>query len=182
MGHERGETCGNGGCSAAGAADLEVPATQLDHALRLAALGFWVFPLIEMGKTPAIDGWQKAATRDATEIRRMWTCPVTGWTHAYNVGIFTSRYANDKALLVVDVDVKGDKRGDLSVIELEIEGFDFGDPVVALTPTGGQHLLYVVDEPVSNRADVRHGLDIRSRGGYVVGAGSVVEAGTYRWR
>lgn len=144
-------------------------------------MGFWVFPLVGMGKTPAFDGWQNAATRDRDAIQRMWTCPVTGWSLAYNVGIFTTKFGDGHALLVVDVDVKDGKPGDASVLELELKGFDLGSPLVALTPTGGRHLFYVVDAPVRQRAGLLPGVDIRSRGGYVVGAGSVVPAGVYVW-
>ena len=37
---------------------------MLDHALALAAQGFWVFPLRVNGKTPLSTGWQDQATRD----------------------------------------------------------------------------------------------------------------------
>jgi len=43
--------------------------TKLENALALAARGFYVFPLIPEGKTPAMDGWQRKATRDADKVR-----------------------------------------------------------------------------------------------------------------
>ena len=44
--------------------------TLLDHALALAAAGFFVFPLEAGTKVPAIDAYPKRATRDPGQIRR----------------------------------------------------------------------------------------------------------------
>ena len=67
--------------------------TLLDHALALAAAGFFVFPLEAGTKVPAIDAYPKRATRDQEQIRRWWTCPVMGTLRPYNIGISTDRWA-----------------------------------------------------------------------------------------
>lgn len=148
--------------------------SMLGHALALAARGFHVFPLKVRGKTPAHDGWQDEATTDPAKIAAMWEGA------GYNVGIFTSKFGPDRALLVVDVDNKGEKNGDEQLLRLEMGGNDFPSTYTQSTPSGGRHLVYVVDDPVKQGANVlASGLDTRSRGGYIVGAGSVLGSGAY---
>ena len=148
-------------------------------ALALAKLGFWVFPCLANDKRPAVKGWQKWATRDEAEIDAYWSAHP-----AHNVGVPTDRFGYDGgALLVVDVDNKGTKRGDNELVRLELEGFEMPDTAVARTPTGGSHHFFRVGVAVRQGADVLGpGLDIRSRGGYVVGAGSVIDGRSYLWR
>lgn len=152
----------------------------VEQALALAEQGFHVFPLIENSKLPLIEKWQDRATRDAEQIRRWWLDPVMGWDQGYNIGICTTRFGDNEALIVVDVDNKNGKNGDEETIRLELEGFEFPHTRAQGTPTGGRHLVYRHPEPVRQGANVLgDGLDIRSRGGFIVGAGSTVEAGTY---
>lgn len=148
---------------------------RLESALRLAANGFFVFPLYPGGKTPAHKGWQDEATRDHIQIRAWFE------HNDFNVGVFTGKYGDgSKALLVVDIDNKGAKRGDDELIRLELEGLDLPATRETTTPTGGRHLYFEVDEPVKQGANVlAQGLDIRSRGGFVVGPGSVTKDGAY---
>lgn len=152
----------------------------VEQALALAAQGFHVFPVIEGQKLPAIEAWQNRATTDPEQIRRWWLDPVMGWDQGFNIGICTTRYGADEALLVVDVDNKNGKRGDDELITLELAGCTFPVTRTQSTPTGGRHLVYRCARPVRQGADVLgSGLDIRSRGGFIVGAGSEVDAGTY---
>ena len=151
-------------------------------ALSLAKLGFHVFPLEPLSKVPAIDGYPVKATRDPEQIKRWWTCPVTGFPLDRNIAISTTRFGDDMALLVVDVDNKGEKRGDEVLLALELE-HDVPATWEAVTPTGGRHLIYVVDRPVKQGVNVLgDGLDVRSYGGYIVAPGSVTEKGEYRWK
>lgn len=152
--------------------------SKLDHALALAAKGFWVFPLQANGKKPPKDmHFKELATRDPAAIAAMFG------DKDFNVGIYTGKFGDDGgALCVVDVDNKGTKRGDDALIKLELEGFELPDTAMAETPTGGSHLFFSVGVAVRQGANVLgDGLDIRSRGGYVVGAGSTIEGKTYRW-
>lgn len=152
--------------------------SKLDHALALAAKGFWVFPLKSGEKTPAHKGWQREATRDPVMLNAWFLDPVTD----FNIGIYTGKFGDDGALCVVDVDNKGTKRGDDALIKLELEGFELPDTASARTPTGGSHLFFRVAVPVRQGADVLGpGLDIRSRGGYVVGCGSTIDGRAYSW-
>ncbi|HSH42636.1 MAG TPA: bifunctional DNA primase/polymerase [Arenicellales bacterium] len=150
--------------------------TMLQHALDLAGVGFHVFPLRSGGKKPAITGWPKRATTDPAQIEQWWS------GRSLNIGIATERFGDGQALVVVDIDNKNGKCGDETVLALELEGLDLPPTWQVLTPTGGRHLYYVVDEPVKQGAEVLGpGVDIRSRGGYVVAPGSVVEQGEYVW-
>ena len=159
------------------------PNAKLDWALWWANLGFSVFPLIPDGKLPLIDGWQHRATQDAQRIKDWWTCPVMGTPQDYNVGILTSQFSTESALWVVDVDNKGAKQGDHEILKLEMEGKEFPPTLEQSTPTGGRHLIYLVDRAVRSGANVlAPGLDIRSDGGFIVGAGSETERGRYEIR
>lgn len=144
---------------------------MLKHASALAARGFRVFPLEDNGKRPRIKNWPKLATRDPETIRSWWT----QWPNA-NIGIA----AEPSGLLVLDVDNKGDKRGSEEILKLEVEGLELPTTYEQKTPTGGVHYVYRTPSPVQSKVNaLARGLDIKSAGGYVVGAGSVVPAGTY---
>ena len=149
----------------------------LDHALALASQGFHVFPLATGEKAPPkITDFPNVATRTEAVIRGWWG----QWPDA-NVGISTTHFQDDAALLVVDVDNKGGKDGASELLRLELDGWELPDTYRCDTPTGGWHLFYRVVTPVRQGADVlAPGLDVRSRGGYCVGSGSVVAAGLYR--
>lgn len=154
--------------------------SKLYHALALAGQGFHVFPLVPGSKLPLIDEYPTRATRDPDQIRRWWTCPITGLVHDYNVAISTTRFQDDAALLVVDVDNKGAKHGDDQIEALKSEGLVLPPTRETRTPTGGRHLFYRVPTPLRQGANVLGpGVDTRSFGGYVVGVGSSVDAGDY---
>jgi len=158
--------------------------SKLDWALALADLGFHVFP-IEAGvkSPPHIDDFPGKASRDPVQIQRWWTDPVMGWDQDYNVGISTSRFGSDEALLVVDVDNKGDKHGDETLSRLQAEGRVFPDTLEVGTPTGGRHLIYRTPVAVrQSTGQIGDGIDIRSFGGYCVGAGSELPTGSYHIR
>lgn len=148
--------------------------TKLDHALALAAAGFWVFPIKPNAKTPVAKGWQMSATRAPSDIRAMWA------EAPYNIGIYTGKFRDDEALLVVDVDTKAGKNGATSLLALEFAGDDLPDTREHATASGGRHLLYSVREPVRQGTDILgNGLDTRSRGGYVVAPGSAIGGKVY---
>lgn len=151
--------------------------TFLEHALSLARQGFYVFPIAAGKKTPPkLKDWQMHATRDDEHITTWWS---SIWSDC-NVGVCTTRYGSDTALVVVDVDNKGSKRGDDEIIRLEFDGFEFPATYEQTTPTGGRHLVYSCETPVKQGANVLGpGLDIRSRGGYIVGAGSSLKGLLY---
>ena len=147
--------------------------TPLEHALSLALRGFWVFPLQIGQKVPLHKGWQDEATRDPARIAKWFRKP-------YNVGIFTGKFQDDKALCVVDIDDKGVKHGSETLLALEFEGKDFPPTCEHTTPSGGRHLIYICDGPLRQGTDVLgSGLDIRSRGGLILGPGSEIDGKPY---
>ena len=152
--------------------------SALASALKLAALGFFIFPITPGRKDPpALKGWQEAATRSPAQIEEWWFLDPD-----FNIGIFTGRFGEGgQALLVVDIDKKGVKNGYEELLRLELEGRELPQTRSHSTPSGGRHLFFVVPTPVRQGANViGPGLDIRSRGGYVVAPGSCITgAGIY---
>lgn len=149
--------------------------SKLDHALALAEQGFHVFPCAANGKVPLIRDFPTRATRDPEQILR-WFAGADR-----NIGVSTSRFGENDALVVVDVDNKGGKDGDARVLALELEGYALPATLEQETPSGGRHLVYVVPRPLRQGVDVLGaGLDIRSRGGYIVGPGSTIDGRAYR--
>lgn len=149
--------------------------TKLEHALALAEQGFWIFPIQSNAKFPPVfSGWQEGATRDSAVIQSIWQ------GRDYNIGISTSRFREDEALVVVDVDKGEKKNGESSLLWLELEGWELPDTATQSTPRGGRHLIYSCAAPVRQGTSVLGpGLDIRSRGGYIVGSGSTIDDGGY---
>ena len=150
--------------------------TKQEWALKHALLGFHVFRIVRDGKTPREAGWQAEATRDPATIRKLWS----GKDADCNIGAFTSKWNDGKALLVVDVDNKNGKNGDDTMFSLDMGDFPFPTTFENRTPTGGRHVVYSCDKPVKQGAQVLgDGLDIRSRGGYIVMAGSTINGKPY---
>lgn len=152
----------------------------MDKAIELAKQGFYVFPIKENSKEPAITAWQHKATRDEEQIKRWWFDPVLQIQRTYNIGISTAKFGKEESLVVVDVDNKDSKSGSDTLFELELDGKELPKTLSQKTPTGGYHYIYKSKEPVKQGADVLgSGLDIRSRGGYIVAAGSQIDGKFY---
>ncbi|MGW6210911.1 bifunctional DNA primase/polymerase [Streptomyces sp. NPDC055109] len=165
---------------------------QLASALDAASREWHVFPLIPGDKRPAVRDWENRATTDRERITRC-------WTHApYNVGIATG----PSGLVVVDLDTpKGPDDtppaawaahgvtdgADVLAVLCERHGHPFpADTHTVRTGRDGQHLYFAAPdgEELRNTAgDSARGLgwkvDTRAAGGYVVGAGSTVNARPY---
>lgn len=164
--------------------------TPVEKALALAAEKFHVFPLQVGGKLPAIEDFPNKATRDPAVIRQLW-CAEIGtdpmWHHQYNVGIYTGRFGDPRedgsfdSLVCLDVDRKNGKDGLIPLKALREATPGLVPPTyVQTTPTGGYHYVYRTSEHVKNSVGkIGVGLDVRGVGGFIVGAGSIVEAGTY---
>ena len=147
---------------------------QSEFALLLAANGFAVFPCAENGKLPSIKDFPNRATTDPKQVETWWN------GRPKNIGISTSHFAADQALVVVDVDVKHGKRGDITLLGLELEGFELPSTFTVSTPSGGSHYYYRVPTALRQGTDtLGSGIDTRSRGGYVLAPGSVVDGKTY---
>lgn len=147
---------------------------QSEFAVLLAQSGFHTFPCAVGGKLPAIKDYPNKATTDPVKVEAWWNGKPS------NIGISTSRFAADEALIVVDVDVKKKKRGDLSLLQLELEGFELPSTFTVSTPSGGRHLYYRTPKALRQGVDtLGSGIDTRSLGGYVLGPGSVIDGKEY---
>lgn len=154
--------------------------SQLQSAINLAKKGFHVFPLSPNSKLPAIDDYPNRASRDPEQLRKWWIDPVLEIEQPFNVGISTTKFADDEALVVIDVDNKGQKRGDEEILRLEFDGFELPSTFEQTTPTGGRHLVYRSKQAFKQGVNILgKGLDVRAKGGYIVGAGSYIEGKQY---
>ena len=150
---------------------------MLDAALAYGARGWQVFPCRPRAKTPLTTDGFKSATTDEGTIRAWWSSTPTA-----NVGIATGA----SGLLLLDVDIDDDVRGDLSLIELEQRCDRLPDTLVCWTPRGcGFHLYYAlppgVEVPCST-GRLGPGLDVRSTGGYTIAPPSIHPNGDrYLW-
>ena len=144
---------------------------MIDYALHYAKQGWPVFPL--NGKKPAIPRERGGrgchdATLDLNRIEEWWR----EYPEA-NIGIGTGRRSG---LLVVDVDPRKTQAWLDSLHSLALP-----PTFTVKTWSGGWHLYFRFsgDERISIGTDLLPGIDWRGNGGYVVGAGSVVEGVRY---
>jgi hypothetical protein len=150
-------------------------------ALGLAARGWSVFPLQPRRKVPSVHDWEAQATTDPAAIQRVWGR--RGW----NIGVA----CGPSNLVVVDLDgaddhgVDGSLRHGRQALVLLAAAADQivpSDTFSVLTPKG-QHLYFEAPLGVEVRntaGRLAQKVDTRARGGYVVGAGSVVDGQVYR--
>ena len=148
---------------------------RLEAALALAARGFHVFPCEPNGKLPIIKDYPNRASRDPEQIQ-LW---FSGRPN--NIGISTTRFGEDQALVVVDIDNKKGKHGDATILDLELQGCELPPSLEQETPSGGRHIIYTAAHPCRQGVNVLgDGLDVRSRGGYIIGPGSEIDGRVYR--
>jgi len=139
-------------------------ATPVAAALYWAERGFPVFPwhLRDGQKIPCIKAWEQCATCDPQEINRLWgRFPKSG------VGSPPHRSGH----FVLDVDNKGDKCGDLSLLQLEAEHAPLPETMETITRSGGRHLWFK-GEALNSVSRLGPGLDIRGKGGWAAMPGS----------
>ena len=148
---------------------------QLALALRLAALGWKVFPC-NADKTPRLRSGFKAATNDP-EVIQSWAAKWSGGL----VGVACS----PSGFFAVDIDNKNGVDGGQSWQDLvETRGAGVGVPVVPMqtTPSGGAHLLFSwpagMDSKGTNKAEaLGSGLDLRTDGYICTGQGYTWQPG-----
>jgi hypothetical protein len=156
--------------------DFQAPssAAAVDWALAYAAAGMAVFPVGANG-IPALSRAEggrgfKDATTDPDQIKIWWK----RWPHA------EIAWAVPAGVVVVDLDVKKGKRGPKDFFDREKVEPATVDTPIAVTPSGGLHLVFD-DRGNPYRNDVAidgTGIDLRSAGlGYIV----LPRAGNGRW-
>ncbi|TCC10909.1 bifunctional DNA primase/polymerase [Kribbella soli] len=159
----------------------------LTAALAASERGWHVFPLQPNGKHPAVKDWENRATTNAGRIQRCWSAG------PYGVGIA----CGPSGLVVVDLDKA--KPGQVTPEAWRQPGITSGADVLASladkagqpypctthtvrTGRAGEHLYFTA--PVGTELRNTQGrlgwlVDTRAHGGYVVGAGSLVDGRLY---
>lgn len=142
---------------------------NIDYALRYAAMGWAVLPLVPGQKMPACEHGVNDATTDTAQIWRWW-----GASPSAGIGIACGAASG---LIVVDID----PRNGGSIHEIESELGALPDTATAITGGGGSHyLLQYVDGVRSQK--LRAGIDILSNGKYFVAEPSRhPTGGIYQW-
>jgi hypothetical protein len=155
-----------------------------DAAVAAARRGWAVFPCRPGGKQPAVpDSWEARACADPDRVERFWP------SGRHNVGIA----CGPSRLVVVDLDTHGELPE-----AWQLPGIADGRDVLAqlcqwarqpwpathwvATPSGGWHLYFAAPDgsQIRNSAGlIGPRVDVRASGGYVVGAGSVVDGKPY---
>lgn len=149
-------------------------AGKLEHALRFAAEGLYVFPVND--RTPAVP-WREASTTDPERIRNWWIDPVMGWPQDYNIGIDTGK----SGLFILDVDVKNGKPGLQSYTDLALEVGSMSNTRRSQTASGGFHYWFKNEGFANSAGYLGDGLDTRGDGGMIIAPGSTTEKGEYKF-
>jgi Bifunctional DNA primase/polymerase, N-terminal len=142
---------------------------MLCSALAYAAAGWPVHPCKPDSKEPDTPHGFKDATTDERRIRAWWSA-VPG----RNVAIVTGAPGPD----VLDVDVKPDGDGWAAFNRLKGAGILSGARALVRTRSGGLHVYFAGTGQACGRL-VRHHLDFKSVGGYVLAPPSVVGGSSY---
>jgi hypothetical protein len=175
---------------------------MLQAALQAQAAGFWIFPVARNGKVPhgLAGNWGQTATNDINRIVHFWT----NVDPRANIGVA----CKPSQLLVIDLD-KAKEDWNLRDTEWaylhdaygpRVDGTDLFDEMgwklggagqapqtyTVRTGSGGRHLYFrwPTHWPKTSQASpVKGVVDVRGNGGqwggYVLGEGSVTEAGPY---
>ncbi|WP_354642898.1 bifunctional DNA primase/polymerase [Kitasatospora camelliae] len=162
-----------------------VPRPLLQAAREAADRGWHVFPLIADTKRPAISSWGSFATTYGSRIDRWWAAGKG------NIGVATG----PSRLVVIDLDVpKHDQDRPPADSDLadgqdafarlaEQHGQPYpGDTYTVRTRSGGRQLYFAapLESKLRNTAgSLGWKIDTRAHGGYVVGAGSIVDGRLY---
>lgn len=142
----------------------------LNAALHYAKRGWLVFPCKPGQKDPLINGGCRSASNNEETIRTWWT----RWPMA-NIGLACGKASG---VYVVDVDVDEGVNGFKSAEEIGA----LPETMAQHTPRGGAHFFFKTDNPPRNKNGLKHGIDIRADGYYVILAPSVHPNGKrYCW-
>lgn len=167
---------------------MELAKRITSYALGYAKVGWKVLPLHSVsnehcscgrpdcnsqGKHPRIRDWRNQATNQERQVFDWWQ----QWPGA-NIGLATGHASG---FVVLDIDPR--HGGDQSLMELQREFGDLPQTVVAKTGGGGLHYYFAAPAgELSNKANIRPGIDFRGDGGYIVAPpGQHVSGGSYSW-
>jgi hypothetical protein len=145
--------------------------SNLGQALAHITRELYIFPCED--KRPVFTNWQNQATLDPDIIDEWW-----------------SRYPDDNigvacglsSVIVVDLDVKNGIDGVAAFDELlRAQGLThWPDTYTVKTPSGGYHLYFWnTGDHGNSTGSLPKGIDIRGKGGLVIGAGSSIDGNFY---
>ena len=144
------------------------------EALRYAARGWRVHPLIVKEKRPLLNDWPNQATTDARQVETWWARSPEA-----NIGVATGK---SSGIFVVDID---GPEGERSWTQIVTEVPEIPEETLEQKTGRGRQLFYKYPggkTEVRNRTNMRPGIDIRGEGGYVVVPPSIHPDGpTYSW-
>jgi Bifunctional DNA primase/polymerase, N-terminal len=158
--------------------------TMRDHATSAACHGWAVFPCLPDDKRPAVPRWEQVACADSVRVERYWPSP------RHNVGIA----CGPSRLVVIDLDTHGqlpedwrqpgitDGRDVFAQLAEWAGQTSWPITYTVATPSGGWHLYFAAPDnsKIRNSASLLGPMvDVRAQGGYVVGAGSVIDSRPY---
>lgn len=144
----------------------------LSSARDFAQMGWRVFPLKPRDKIPTVK-WADVATTEDNMIIGWWEFEPNA-----NVGIMCGEKSG---ITVLDVDKS--HGGYESLADLCLKHGKLPNTPIVKTGTGGEHIFFKYAKGTRNSAGkLGKGLDLRSEGGYVVGASSIHPNGNqYEW-
>jgi hypothetical protein len=162
--------------------------TTTTAALATISRGWSIFPVLPNDKRPVITDWENRATRKPDIIAKHWLAD-------HNIGIA----CGPSGLVVVDLDCGKPLPAPWDTMPGIVDGQDVltvlcerHDPewpswpawrstYTVQTPSGGWHLYFKAADDTIRNSSGKLGplIDIRAAGGYVVGAGSVVNGRVY---
>jgi RecA-family ATPase len=155
--------------------DESITAANLAAAIALATAGLAIFPASvwqnseeKWQKRPVGAEWQTRATANTEQVRAWWSngAPIVP-------GIELGR-AN---LIVIDADRHGGPDGVAALTALAADQVEWPVHPIVLTAGGGEHHIFrqpTDRPPLGNGAgDLPPGLDVRGRGGWIVGPGTM---------
>jgi putative DNA primase/helicase len=145
----------------------------LNAALQYAGRGLYIFPCAASAKTPLTDHGVKDATCDLEEVRQWWH----RWPDA-NIGLACGEKSR---IIFLDFDTKNGKPGRKTLDSLKSRFPVIKDTLTAETPSLGIHQGFKYVSGLRNGVDILPGLDVRTDGGYVLVAPSIVDGNPYRW-
>jgi len=150
---------GRGASSSNGTANLRA------KALGLAADAWRVFPLQPNGRRPLTRHGFLDATTNLSTVEQWWRMYPDA-----NVAVATGG-----GVTVIDIDVKGGVDGEATWSHLRAVHGDVPMTRIVRTPSGGRHLYFLTPDLTihSSVGRLGPGIDVRSDGGYVVGAGVI---------
>ena len=145
-----------------------------NSAIDYVSQGFSITPIVKGTKANFRQSWSKDCINEISKAKQWWNRYPND-----NIAIITGD--RSKGLLVIDVDNKKGKNGNIAIKEWEKEHGKFPLTRVAKSPNNGKHLYYFTNEPLKSDADIYEGIDIRCNGGVIIAPPTETKDGQYKW-